>query len=98
MLNLTLVEMWSLGFNVLIRGCILLALISVTSGLEPELGSTRVVFQVFYMKICIKFSLFIYNCSNLSKSSKLEPCFIHAECFIGGCHCIYLCSVKSLSD
>ncbi|KAE9595603.1 hypothetical protein Lal_00030732 [Lupinus albus] len=40
--------MWIRGFSVLINGCILLALMSLISALEPELGSTRVVFQTNY--------------------------------------------------
>jgi cyclophilin family peptidyl-prolyl cis-trans isomerase len=40
--------MWSLGFNILIRVCILLSFTSFISSLEPQLGSTRVVFQTNY--------------------------------------------------
>ncbi|KAL2349277.1 hypothetical protein Fmac_003277 [Flemingia macrophylla] len=40
--------MWIQGFSFWIKGCTLLALISAISGLEPELGSTRVVFQTKY--------------------------------------------------
>ncbi|WVZ12861.1 peptidyl-prolyl cis-trans isomerase CYP23 [Vigna radiata var. radiata] len=40
--------MWIRGFRFWIKGCILLALISAISALEPELGSTRVVFQTKY--------------------------------------------------
>ncbi|XP_058777279.1 peptidyl-prolyl cis-trans isomerase CYP23 isoform X1 [Vicia villosa] len=40
--------MWSLGFIALIRVSILLAFASLISSLEPQLGSTRVVFQTNY--------------------------------------------------
>ncbi|KAK7309765.1 hypothetical protein RJT34_06757 [Clitoria ternatea] len=40
--------MWSRGFSFWIKGCTLFFLIVVISGLEPELGSTRVVFQTNY--------------------------------------------------
>ncbi|XP_047176233.1 peptidyl-prolyl cis-trans isomerase CYP23 isoform X2 [Vigna umbellata] len=40
--------MWIRGFRFWIKGCTLLALISAISALEPELGSTRVVFQTKY--------------------------------------------------
>ncbi|KAL5123253.1 Peptidyl-prolyl cis-trans isomerase CYP23 [Glycine soja] len=40
--------MWIQGFSFWIKGFSLLALISVISALEPELGSTRVVFQTKY--------------------------------------------------
>ncbi|TKY69703.1 Peptidyl-prolyl cis-trans isomerase CYP23 [Spatholobus suberectus] len=40
--------MWIRGFSFWIKGCTLLALISVISALKPELGSTRVVFQTNY--------------------------------------------------
>ncbi|QCD90471.1 peptidyl-prolyl cis-trans isomerase CYP23 [Vigna unguiculata] len=40
--------MWIRGFEFWIKGCTLLALISTISALEPELGSTRVVFQTKY--------------------------------------------------
>ncbi|KAK7368083.1 hypothetical protein VNO80_10105 [Phaseolus coccineus] len=40
--------MWIRGFRFWIKGCILLALISAISALEPELGSARVVFQTKY--------------------------------------------------
>ncbi|KAL5179011.1 Peptidyl-prolyl cis-trans isomerase CYP23 [Glycine soja] len=40
--------MWIRGFSFWIKGCFLLALVSIISGLEPELGFTRVVFQTKY--------------------------------------------------
>ncbi|RDY07655.1 Peptidyl-prolyl cis-trans isomerase CYP23, partial [Mucuna pruriens] len=40
--------MWIRGFSFWIKGYTLLALIFVISALEPELGSTRVVFQTNY--------------------------------------------------
>ncbi|RYR09443.1 hypothetical protein Ahy_B05g077764 isoform C [Arachis hypogaea] len=40
--------MYSPGFSFMINACILLSLMSLISSLEPQLGSTRVVFQTNY--------------------------------------------------
>jgi hypothetical protein len=67
--------MWSLGFNILIRVCILLSFTSFISSLEPQLGSTRVVFQVFIYQNFHIFFCFTYNCFNqfiYSKKSKFD--------------------------
>jgi hypothetical protein len=89
-LNLTLVEMWSLGFNVLIRVFILLSFTSFISSLEPQLGSTRVVFQVFIYQNFHIFFCFTYNCFNqFIYSKKIKVWF--------QCDCVYLYSVKFLT-
>jgi len=69
-LNLTLDEMWIRGFRFWIKCCTLLALISAISAVEPELGSTRVVFQVFPFEYFMKLDPFLFSFVILGFCSK----------------------------